>query len=280
MTNAIEVTNLCKEYSEFLLDDISFTLPTGYIMGLVGKNGSGKTTTIQLMLNMIKAKSGSIKLLGKDHIIDEIDIKQDIAVVFDDTFVVDSWKVYEVEKAIHSFYKNWDSEFYSELLDSFHISKNKRVKELSCGMKMKLMLAIALSHKAKLVILDEPTSGLDPVARDELLDILMKYIDKENNSILFSSHITADLDKIADYITVINDGKLFYSGTKDGLFERYCLVKGDIKDISSDLRNHIIGLKNNANGFTGLLDIAHLKHVTKDMCTERVTIDDILIAIQ
>lgn len=279
MNNAIEVRNLRKKFKEFTLDNISFSLPTGYIMGLVGQNGAGKTTTIQLILNMLENDGGNINILGKDNKIEEYNIKQDIAVVFDDTFFVDNWRVSEVEKSVSSFYKKWSHKTFVKFLETFNIYGNKKIKELSRGMKMKLMLAFALSHEAKLLILDEPTSGLDPVARDELMDILLKYIDNEENSILFSTHITTDLDKIADYITILNHGKIFYSGTKDELLESYCLVKGGIEDLTIDFTNHVIGLKKYTNGFSGLLKLSDMKYVSSDMVAEKVTIDDILIYI-
>lgn len=279
MSNAIEVKNLCKNYTEFRLNDVSFSLPKGYIMGLVGKNGAGKTTTIQLMLNMLENDGGSIRVLGMDSKVDEISIKQDIAAIFDDVFFVDSWKVAEVEGALASFYKNWNHDTFMGLLHSFNLSKTKKVKELSRGMKMKLMLAVALSHEAKLLILDEPTSGLDPVARDELLDILMKYIDNEKCSILFSSHITSDLDKVADYITILNDGKVFYTGTKDALFETYCLVKGGLESLHSDIAKNFIGLKKYSSGFSALLKVSDMKGLPPDIVIEKVSIDDILVYI-
>lgn len=217
MANAIEITGLRKEYRDFSLKDISFTLPLGHIMGFVGQNGAGKTTTIRLILNMTARQSGSIQILGQDNILDEQKIKQDIAVVFDDTFFAESWKVSEVEKAIQGFYDKWDSALYHNHVKEFNLPIDKRVKELSRGMKMKLMLAVAMSHEAKLLILDEPTSGIDPVARDELLDILRTYVADGQKSIFFSTHITTDLQKIADYISIIHNGSIVYTGTEKGL---------------------------------------------------------------
>lgn len=169
---ALEINGLCKDYPDFSLTNVSFSLPMGSIMGFVGQNGAGKTTTIRLILNMVNRESGEIKIFGLDNVQDEQKIKQDIAVVFDDIFFVDSWKVREVEKAIKGFYSNWSSKLFNQYIRSFNLPLDKKVKELSRGMKMKLMLAVALSHGAKLLILDEPTSGIDPVARDELLEIL------------------------------------------------------------------------------------------------------------
>jgi ABC-2 type transport system ATP-binding protein len=279
MNNAIEIKELCKDYKDFSLNNISFFLPTGHIMGFVGQNGAGKTTTIRLILNMIKRESGEIKIFGLDNVRDEQKIKQDIAVVFDDIYFVDSWKVREVERAIKGFYSNWSSKLFNEYLNSFHLPTDKKVKELSRGMKMKLMLAVALSYEAKLLILDEPTSGLDPVARDELLEILGKYIADGQKSILFSTHITSDLEKIADYITVIDNGDIFYSGTKDDLMESFCIVRGGLHELTDSLKNKIIGLTTNIAGFAGLLPASEMKHLTSEIVTETPSIDEILISI-
>jgi len=230
MDNAIEIKELHKDYSDFSLNHISFILPVGHIMGFVGQNGAGKTTTIRLILNMTARNNGSIKIFGLDNILDEQKIKQDIAVVFDDTFFAEDWKVLEVEKAVRGFYSKWNSVLYYKLVKDFSLPIDKKVKELSRGMKMKLMLAVAMSHEAKLLILDEPTSGIDPVARDELLEILKTYVEGGEKSIFFSTHITTDLEKIADYISIIDKGSLVYTGTEKGLFEAFPNIKS-IDDI-------------------------------------------------
>lgn len=279
MNNAIEIQRLCKNYKDFSLNNISFTLPMGYIMGFVGQNGAGKTTTIRLILNMINRESGEIKIFGLDNVQDEQKIKQDIAVVLDDTYFVDSWKVREVERAIKSFYSNWSSKLFSQYVSDFHLSMDKKVKELSRGMKMKLMLAVAMSHEAKLLILDEPTSGLDPVARNELLEILGKYIADGQKSILFSTHITSDLEKIADYITLIDHGDIFYSGTKDDLLESFYIVRGGPHDLTDSLKKKIIGLTTNIVGFAGLLPTSEMKHLAPEIVTETPSIDEILVSI-
>jgi ABC-2 type transport system ATP-binding protein len=279
MNNAIEIEKRCKSYKDFSLNDVSFSLPMGYIMGFVGQNGAGKTTTIRLILNMINRDSGEIKIFGLGNVQDEQKIKQDIAVVFDDIYFVDSWKVREVERAIKGFYSNWSSKLFNQYVSDFHLSMDKEVKELSRGMKMKLMLAVALSHEAKLLILDEPTSGLDPVARDELLEILGKYIANGQRSIFFSTQITTDLEKIADYITVINYGNIFYSGTKDDLLESFCIVRGGPHDLTEPLREKIIGLAENKAGFSGLIPASETKHLSKEIVLETPTIDEILVYI-
>jgi ABC-2 type transport system ATP-binding protein len=279
MNKAIEINKLCKDYGDFSLNNISFSLPVGYIMGFVGQNGAGKTTTIRLILNMTARNDGSIKIFGMDNILEEQKIKQDIAVVLDDIFFVENWKVYEVEKAVKGFYDNWSSTLYYQYVNNFKLPINKKVKDLSHGMKMKLMLAVAMSHDAKLLILDEPTSGLDPVARDELLEILSAYISDGQKSVLFSTHITSDLEKIADYITLIDKGRIFYTGTKDDLLESFCVVKGGLDDLINPLREKIIGLTTNNTGFTGLLPASEMKHLSKEIVTEPPSIDEILVYI-
>lgn len=279
MSNAIEITGLRKEFKGFTLKDVTFSLPAGYIMGFVGKNGAGKTTTIRLMLNMLERSGGDIKIFGLDNILDEQKIKQDIGVVFDDIFFVGSWRVSEVEKAVKGFYSGWSTEVFRKYIIKFGLSADKKVKELSRGMKMKLMLAVALSHEAKLLILDEPTSGLDPVARDELLSILGEYITDGEKTILFSTHITSDLERIADYITLIDNGSIFYTGTKDGLLESFFIAKGGPKDIMDGLRKKIIGLTINKTGFSGLLPVSEAKNLPKEIVTEAPSIDEILVYI-
>ena len=226
MNNILEVNNLSKIFKGFTVDSISFNLPAGAIMGFVGQNGAGKTTTIRLILNMLKRDNGEIKVFGLDNISDEMEIKQNSGIVFDGLFFIEMWKIKDVEDAIKKFYKLWDSKLYRQYLDKFNLPSDKKIKDLSRGMKIKLMLAAAMSHNAKLLILDEPTSGLDPVARNELLDIFKEYIYNGERSILFSTHITSDLEKAADYITLIDHGKLFYSGKTSDLINNYSMVMG------------------------------------------------------
>lgn len=279
MSNALEVQNLCKTYGDFRLDSVSFSLPAGYIMGFVGQNGAGKTTTIRCILNMAVRDGGNIQVFGLDNISDELAVKQKLAAVFDEIFFVDTWRVKEVEKAIRGFYSGWDSRLYGEYIREFGLSPEKRVKELSRGMKMKLMLAVAMSHDAKLLILDEPTSGLDPVARDELLSILQEYIKDGEKSVFFSTHITSDLERIADYITLIDHGRIFYTGTKDGLLEHFCIAKGNKTDLTEELKRKIIGLSVTSAGFTGMLPSTELKGLPGGIRTESPTIDEILVHI-
>lgn len=253
MTNYLEVKNLSKSFDSFQLHNISFTLPKGYIMGLIGPNGSGKTTTIKLILNMLERSSGEIKIMGLDNIADEQKAKAELGVVFDTNYFSDDWKVTEVEKSISVFYPNWNSERFAEMLRKFHIVPAKKVRELSKGMQMKLMLACAFSYDAKLLILDEPTSGLDPVSRDELLQILSEYIEDGEHSVLFSTHITGDLERAADYITYISYGELFFSGIKDEFVDMFRIIKGGRNELSADLQAKAIGVRIFPTGFEALV---------------------------
>ena len=221
MENALEINGLTKRWGKYGITDVSFALPRGYIMGFVGKNGAGKTTTLKSMLNMINRDSGEIKIFGKDNIEHEAEVKQKIGIVMDSTYFEENWTLTQVGKTLKPFYKDWCDTRYNELLDKFELDPNKRVKQLSRGMKMKIMIAAALAHDPDFLILDEPTSGLDAVARDELLDVLKAFMVNENKAILFSTHITTDLEKIADYITFINDGQIVASETKESLMKKY-----------------------------------------------------------
>ena len=277
MNNALTVRGLNKTYNAFTLKNVSFELPKGYIMGFIGQNGAGKTTTIKSVLNMINYDSGDIKIFGTDAKEKNAEINEQIGVVMDSPFYVDDWTAVDVEKAISPFYRHWDGTKYYKLLDTFSVDKKKKIKELSRGMKVKLMIAVALSHDAKLLILDEPTSGLDPVARDELCDILADFVTDENRSVLFSTHITSDLEKIADYITFILDGRIVYSGLKENLFEKYVMVKGGLGDISAEQKKGIIGLREHGTGFEGLAELEKLSILPKNLLTVPVTLDEIII---
>ena len=271
----LDITNLCKKYNGFELDHISFHLPKGFIMGLVGKNGAGKSTTIKSIMNMLDFQ-GEILVNGHDNIQCEKQVKQTVGVVVDQPFFPTIFTLEQVEKYAGAFYENWDKDAYYKLLSKFGLLPKKKVSELSRGMGVKLQLAVALSHKAKLLLLDEPTSGLDPVARDELMDILMEYIQDGENSVLFSTHISADLEKIADYVTVLSNGKLFYTGEKDILMEKYAIIKGNYKNVSGELEQNLIGTRKYGDSFEAM--ILKDKYTSSDAFqTENAKIDDILI---
>lgn len=276
MTNFLEVNNLSKSFKSFALRDISFTLPKGYIMGLIGPNGSGKTTTIKLILNMMKREGGEVKIMELDNRADENAVKSKLGVVFDSNCFCDDWTVSQTERSVSVFYKNWNSGKFSRLLGRFGIERKKKVKELSKGMQMKLMLACAFSYDAKLLILDEPTSGLDPVSRDELLGILSEYIEDGEHSVLFSTHITADLERAADYITYINGGELFYSGSKDDFVNMYCIAKGGREELSPEQSRKTVGLRKFSTGFEALIKTDDMG-LFSNLSIEPATIDDIVV---
>lgn len=277
MNNVLEINNITKDYKKFKIDNISFNLPKGYIMGFIGANGAGKTTTIKLILNMIKRDSGEIKVFGLDNIREEERIKEQIGVVFDECYYLEDWTINDVEKAVSMFYKNWNSSIYEKYLKEFNLARDKKVKDLSRGMRMKLMIAVAFSHEAKLLILDEPTSGLDPVARDESLDILRDYIEDEEKSVIFSSHITSDIEKIADYITYINNGKIIFTGEKDEFLEKYCIIKGGKEDITESQKKEIIGLRIHSTGFEGLIELKKAVGFSSKVIIEKASLDEIMI---
>lgn len=277
MNNVLEINNITKDYKKFKIDNISFNLPKGYIMGFIGANGAGKTTTIKLILNMIKRDSGEIKVFGLDNIREEERIKEQIGVVFDECYYLEDWTINDVEKAVSMFYKNWNSSIYEKYLKEFNLARDKKVKDLSRGMRMKLMIAVAFSHEAKLLILDEPTSGLDPVARDEFLDILRDYIEDEEKSVIFSSHITSDIEKIADYITYINNGKIIFTGEKDEFLEKYCIIKGGKEDITESQKKEIIGLRIHSTGFEGLIELKKAVGFSSKVIIEKASLDEIMI---
>ena len=224
MENILEAKNLCKKYNQFELKNVNLTLPKGMIMGLIGENGAGKTTTIKSILNLTNS-TGEINIFGLNVKKYDKKIKQDIGVVLNENFFSEYLNPKDINKIVKNIYKNWDEKLYFKYLEDFKLPQNKISKEFSSGMKMKLKIAVALAHHPKLLILDEPTSGLDPVARSEILDIFQDFIQNGENSILVSSHITSDLEHIADYITFINDGEIVLSKTRDELLEEYGIVK-------------------------------------------------------
>ena len=225
MEYAIEVRNLTKEYENFKLENASFNVGKGTIMGFIGENGAGKSTTIKAILNLIKKDNGLITVLGKEINRNEKGIKNELGIVLNYGNFNEKLNVKAINKIMKNIYKRWDDDVFYKYIEKFNIDTSKKIEEFSKGMKMKLSIAIALSHKAKILILDEATSGLDPVARDEVLDILMEFIQNEENSILMSSHITSDLEKIADYITFIHNGKIIFSENKDKLIYDMGVVK-------------------------------------------------------
>ena len=231
--NALEIRNLTKSYPGFTLDNLNLTLPSGCIMGLIGENGAGKSTTIKLILDMIHKDSGSIIILGKDNT-DSIElIKEDIGVVMDEVGIPECLTVKQVGNVMKNTFRNWDDVEYARLAQKLALPDKKQFKEFSHGMKMKLGIAIALSHKAKLLILDEATSGLDPVVRDEVVEMFSDFTRDENHSILISSHIVSDLEKLCDYVAFLHKGKLLLCEEKDQLLSDYGLIHCTAEEIQN-----------------------------------------------
>lgn len=249
---ALEVKDLNKKYEDFSLQDVSFQLEQGYIMGFIGANGAGKTTTIKSILNMLHLESGEVHIMGKNMREHEFELKQDIGFAFGDIDFYSRSKIKTLTNVLKKFYINWDEKTYYNYMDKFKLNEEKKVIDLSTGMKVKYNLALALSHGAKILILDEPTSGLDPVARDELLDIFQELVEDGDISILFSTHITSDLEKCADFITFIKDGKIIKSSEKEDFVASYRLLNGN-EDQLNEVKEKMISYKINSFGFTGLI---------------------------
>ncbi|MDR1002866.1 MAG: ABC transporter ATP-binding protein [Oscillospiraceae bacterium] len=268
MNNTLEVKNLCKKYPAFELKSISFDVPKGYISGFIGPNGAGKTTTLKSILGIINVEDSAVNLCGNNIC--------DIGVVMDTPFYPDEWTVAETGAALAPFYIGWNVSEYNKYVEKFNLDKKKKVKDLSRGMKVKLQLAAALSHNAKLLILDEPTSGLDPVAREEVCDILQEFISDGEKSVLFSTHITADLEKIADFIVFIVNGEIIYSGTKDRFVEKYRRIAG--QTIDENLTPHTIGRRKHGTGFEAMINSADMAKFS-GFSIEPVSIDEIIIFI-
>ncbi len=277
MNNVIEVRDLCKSYEGFSLKNVSFDIPKGLITGFIGPNGSGKTTTIKSLLNMSNYESGQVRVLGVERTKENNEVNTKIGVVMDSAFFVPDWTITNVEKAVGLFYPQWDKARFSSYLRQFSIDRMKKVKELSRGMKVKLMLAVALSHQAKLLILDEPTSGLDPSARDEICELLGEFVLDEEHSVLFSTHITSDLEKIADHILFILDGEIVFSGPKEDLLQGFVCVKGGVDELNEEQKNRIIGWKEHSMGFEGMMKSEETVFLPKSLLVDPVTLDEIIV---
>ena len=278
-TLALSVTGLTKHYdSGFTLDDVTFDLPSGYIMGLVGPNGAGKSTLIKLILNMTTRDAGRIEVLGLDAMADEERAKEQLGVVLDSSYFIEYMTVDAVERTSSPMYPLWDHNLFDAYLRRFGLGRNKKIKDLSRGMQMKLMLAVALSHDAKLLILDEPTSGLDVLSRDELMDILSDYVADGGHSVIFSTHITADLERCADFLAYITNGMLYYSGPKDEFEDAFRLVKGGPDELTDGLLRAMVGIRTYATGFDALVRTQDIPHIgdTDGLLTQHASIEDVI----
>lgn len=278
-TLALSITGLTKHYdSGFTLDDVTFDLPSGYIMGLVGPNGAGKSTLIKLILNMTTRDAGRIEVLGLDAMADEERAKEQLGVVLDSSYFIEYMTVDAVERTSSPMYPLWDHNLFDAYLRRFGLGRNKKIKDLSRGMQMKLMLAVALSHDAKLLILDEPTSGLDVLSRDELMDILSDYVADGGHSVIFSTHITADLERCADFLAYITNGMLYYSGPKDEFEDAFRLVKGGPDELTDGLQRAMVGIRTYATGFDALVRTQDIPHIggTDGLLTQHASIEDVI----
>lgn len=276
--NAIEITGLTKRYDGFTLDSVSFNVPKGSIMGFIGQNGAGKTTTIKSLLNVIKPDSGSIKMLGLDLYENEEEIKEQIAAVFDEIPFHDNFTANTLSVMMSGFYGGWNAETFFGYVERFGLPRKKKIGKFSKGMKMKLQIAAALSHGAKLLIMDEATTGLDPVVRNEILDIFREYLQDEENSILMSSHITGDLEKIADSVTFIDKGKILLSGSKDEILENHGVIKCGKADFAEiDPADYISARLNDFGAEVMVADRAAAKQRYSGLVVEKTTLEEIML---
>ena len=280
MKNCIEIKGLCKSYGDFSLNNIDLTLPGGSILGLIGENGAGKTTTIKCILNLIRRDAGEITLLGYDNIREERLAKQDIGLVLDECFFHDTLRPRDVEKILAPAYKNWDSDLFRSYLDKFGLPEKKLIKDFSRGMKMKLSLSAALAHRPKLLILDEATAGLDPVVRDEILDEFLGFIQDEDHAILMSSHITSDLEKVADYIAYIHQGQVVLSDAKDAILDSYGRVGCTAAQLEAIAPDDVLRVRKGSFGCEALVkDRAAFARKYPMLLVERTTLEDIMLFV-
>ena len=280
MTNCLEINGLCKSYPNFALDHIDLKIPGGTIMGLIGENGAGKTTTIKCILNLIQRDGGTITILGKDNVADERAAKLEVGVVLDECFFHDSLRPKDLERILGPVYPTWDNGLFEGYLKKFKLPEGKLIKEFSRGMKMKLSLAAALSHQPKLLILDEATAGLDPVVRDEILDEFLNFICDEDHAILISSHITSDLEKAADYITYIHQGRIVLSEAKDDILDCYGRVGCSAADLRTIDPSDLLRVRKGSFGCEALVpDRGAFHKKYPKLMVDKVTLEDIMLFV-
>ena len=279
MKNAIEIRNLVKNYGDkFTLGEINLDIPSGIIIGLIGENGAGKTTLIKSILNIIRLDKGNIKIFEKDIKINESEIKENIGVVLDNMFFPELLMPKDINSIMKDVYKNWDEQLFNKYLSEFKLKNNQSIKSMSKGMRKKLEIATALSHHPKLLILDEPTSGLDPVVRNEVLDIFLDFIQDEEHTILLSTHITSDLEHIADKIIFINQGKVVLDQSRDDLLDNYGILKCDVDKFDTISKDDIIAYKKNKYDCEILVnDINKIKKKYKDFIVDKITLEELMV---
>ena len=276
MSNAIEIKHLKKTYDGFSLRDVDITLPSGYIMGFIGENGAGKTTTIKAMMGLIRPDSGEIKLLGRSVSDDDRELRENIGLVTEDYGMPAEADAADIGCIMNGIYRTWDSGRFSGYMERFGLPARKKIKDYSKGMKVKLSIAVALSHDSKLLVMDEATSGLDPAARDDVLDILRDFIQDESHSVFISSHILSDLEKVCDYITFIHRGRIVFSSEKDALMEKYGIVRCSREDFESLERNAVVAVRETGFGVEALVE---KEMVNPALITDNAAIEDIMVMI-
>ncbi len=278
LENALEIKSLAKDYGDFRLNEVSFSVPSGYVMGLIGPNGAGKTTVIKLILNLIRRDGGEIRIFGRDNLAAEVEVKSRIGFVHDTPFFYEHLTLARLKDTVAPFYADWDDAHFQNLSREFGLPPGKRFSRLSRGTKMKFALAVALSHKADLLILDEPTSGLDPVFRRVLLAKLRAFIQDAGKSILFSTHVTADLERIADFITFIKDGKIAFSAPRDELLDRWAVVKGGPEILKPENQGLFRGVRRREFSVEALTDGADeaRRRLGRDAVIEKASLEDIM----
>ena len=282
MRAILEVQGLTKQYenSEFRLNEVSFSIPSGTIMGFVGENGAGKTTAIGCILNTLHRDSGMVKIFGKEMTDNSTDIRDDIGVVYDSNCFPQHMTAAKITSAMRHIYTNWDDKLFAEYLRKFKLPAKQKIKEFSRGMSMKLGVAIALSHRPKLLILDEATSGLDPIVRDDILDVFLDFVQDENNSILLSSHITSDLEKVADYITFIHDGSIIFSEKKDVLKYSYGVMRCKAAQFAEiDKKDMLAYRKHDYQTDVLIADKQAASQKYRDIVIDNVSIEEIMLML-
>ncbi|MCQ2598731.1 MAG: ABC transporter ATP-binding protein [Treponema sp.] len=276
--NAIEISGITKQYDGFRLDSVDITVPKGTVMGFVGQNGAGKTTTFRALLGTMKPDSGSIKIFGMDINEHEKEIKEKIAVVFDDLPFHDNLNARQLNIILRDLFENWDEKTFFSYLQRFQLPEKKKFSTFSRGMKMKLQIAVALSHEADLLILDEATAGLDPVVRSEILDVFMEFMQDENHSILMSSHITSDLERLADMLTFIHDGKIILSGYKDEILEDHAVLKCSRENLADIDPGDIVSIRVSSFACDVMIrNRLECPDKYRNFVTERPPLDEILL---
>ena len=277
MESALELKNVSKSYKDFKLDNINLSVPKGSIMGFIGENGAGKTTVIKTILNIVERENGIINIFNKDNIKCEREVKEKIGVVLDDSFFYEGLNAKDIQRVMSKMYLKWDNKIYEDYIKRFDLPFSKPIKEYSKGMKMKQVLATALAHSPDLLILDEPLNGLDPIIRNEILDIFLEFIQDENHSILISSHITSDLEKIADYITFIHQGKIIESKSKIDFLNEYGLLKCGESDFDKIEKKDILRYKKNSFGYEIMIKNKKDAEINyPEFVTDSMSLDDIM----